>query len=111
MSRSSRVVFTFLILALIGCATFNVRSAVEVSRAELLDMSHNTTGDCLWYKGSDDSFHYIFRNDISRKTVGFEGAYKIRVEDLPLKKTFAVGQGEYPLLSLSSITLEADESR
>ena len=102
-----------LILALIGCAAFNSRGAVEVSREELLNLSHNTTGDCLWYKGSDDSFHYIFRNDISRKTVGSEGSYKIRTEDLPLKKIFAVGQGEeYPLLMLSSMILEADlESR
>jgi len=88
-----------LLAALNGYATFRADAAVEVSRDELLAMSHNDTTDCLWYKGSDKTYHYIFHNDAFRKTLGSEGSYKIRAEELPLKETFTVGKGGYPLFT------------
>jgi hypothetical protein len=41
------------------------------------------------------------------KTVGSEGSYKIRVEALPLKKTFAVGKGECPLFTPTILSANA----
>src|SRR5262249_35523485 len=97
-----------LLAALTGCATFNARGAALVSRAELLALSHNDTTDCLWYRGSDETYHYVYRNRAFHKTVGSDGSYKVRVEDLPLKETFAVGKGEYPLFTPTILAATAD---
>lgn len=81
-------------LALSGCATLNPAGATEISPIELRKLSHTDTTDCLFYRGSDDSFHYISRRQTFEKTVG---NYKVRIDELPLQRTFGLGESSCPL--------------
>jgi hypothetical protein len=111
MLQKYRIEFTAVLLALSGCVSFKATGATEVSPTELLNVSHNDTTDCLFYKGSDEHFHYIYRRETFRKTVGPDPEYKVRVEDLPLKNTFAVGEGTYPLFSTAIVEATTTSSQ
>ncbi|HEY3969341.1 MAG TPA: hypothetical protein VGM05_32615 [Planctomycetaceae bacterium] len=84
----------FLVFALLpGCfATFSQRNAQEVTREKLLAVSEKGTSNHLQYMGSDFNYHYVYDT-----RPGKERSYKVRVTDIKLTDTFAVGEDSYVL--------------
>jgi hypothetical protein len=88
-----RAWFSLCLLLLPGCfSAFNQRSAHEVSRDKLLQISEKGTTDHLQYVGSDFQYHYVYDS-----RPGKERSYKINVREVKLKDTFAVGEDSYVL--------------
>jgi hypothetical protein len=95
LSLNSRhaVWFCLCLLLLPGCfSAFSQRTAREVSRDKLLQISEKGTTDHLQYVGSDFQYHYVYDS-----RPGKERSYKVSVKAVKLKDTFAVGEDSYVL--------------
>lgn len=75
--------------ALAGCSPFNFSptQASSLSREQLLKIADQEQADHLYYAGSDSSHHYLV--DTRR---GRNSAYKIEIQQLPLRDTFRLGE-------------------
>jgi len=94
MMPTGRVQFLSLLVLLAatlstGCNTFSTRSAREVSRERLLEISEKGRSDHLRYVGSDFAYHYVYD---SRPEV--EKTYKVRSDSIKLADTFTLGSND-----------------
>jgi hypothetical protein len=81
------------LMLLSGCfSAFSQRSAREVSRDKLLQISEKGTTDHLQYMGSDFQYHYVYDT-----RPGKERSYKVSVKAVKLNDTFSVGEDSYVL--------------
>jgi hypothetical protein len=88
----STAIFWLLLAA--GCAaTFSAKSAREISRERLLELSEKGTTDHLRYMGSDSAWHYVYDARPDRRR-----SYRIRADEIKLRDTFSVGEDSYVLL-------------
>lgn len=80
-------------LLLAGCTSpFSVRSAQEVSKDRLLQLTDVGAAEHMRYVGSDNLYHYVYDERPDR-----QNSYKVRRELIELQERFPVGEDSYTL--------------